>query len=254
MTKVVIIEDEPHARQELKRQLKTAGREVTVVAELESVEEAVLWLAQHSDYDVLLVDIQLSDGLSFDIFNQEKVNKPVIFTTAFNEYAIRAFELNSIDYLLKPVEPAALNKALAKLENLKQVFAPVNINGDQLREMLGLSKKETKTRFLTKVGDQFKHIPVEAIAYFVAERNTVWLVTHQNQRFVVDYNLEQLEQQLDRSKFFRANRSYILSITCIKKVHKYFNSRLLIETEPKAEEQLTISRLKVEEFLLWMDQ
>jgi len=252
--RAIIIEDEPHARAELKRLLQQMPLEVSVVAEIESVSEAVQLLSAPLDYDFLFLDIQLSDGLSFDIFNKVSLDKPVIFTTAYNEYAIKAFELNSIDYLLKPIEPEHLEKALLKLKRLHPNKQAPSYTGEQLRALLGLSPKESKSRFLIKIGDQFKHIPTEEIAYFYAERNTIYLVTKTNLKYIVDYRLDELEEKLDPKYFFRITRSFIVHLQAITKVHKYFNSRLLIEVQPAPEEQLLVSRIKVDAFLSWMDQ
>ncbi len=252
--KAIIIEDEPHARAELKRLLLQIDDAVEIVAEIESVSAAIAFLKQSSAYDVIFLDIQLSDGLSFDIFNAVKVDKPIIFTTAYNEFAIKAFELNSVDYLLKPIEPENLEKALLKLKRIQPNQAAQSYSGEQLRELLGLAKKESKSRFLIKIGDQFKHISTDEIAYFFAERNTIYLVTKANTKYIVDYKLDELEEKLDSKFFFRITRSFIINIQSITKVHKYFNSRLLIEVTPAVEEQLLVSRIKVDAFLAWMDQ
>jgi DNA-binding LytR/AlgR family response regulator len=253
--KIVIIEDEPHARNELKRLLFKIDPSIEVMAELESVEEAVLFLGSNLEFDLLFLDIQLSDGLSFDIFNEVRINKPIVFTTAYNEYALKAFELNSIDYLLKPVEPDQLNKSIDKFKRLYPTnAAPLSFNGDQLRALLGLENKGVKSRFLIKIGDQFKYIPTQEIAYFYADRNTIYLVSLDAKKYIVDYRLDELEEQLSKLDFFRITRSYIIHIQSIVKVHKYFNSRLMLEIKPAVEEQLLVSRIKVDGFLNWLDK
>lgn len=250
--KVVIIEDEPFARLELKRILKNINTNITVVKEIDSVQDAVEWLSDNQNFDLMFLDIQLADGLSFEIFDHVKITIPVIFTTAFDEYAIKAFQLNSIDYLLKPIEEKALINAFSKLENLKNVLTNQAIDTHKLKELFQ-PNKTYKTRFLTKIGDQYKFIPVADVAYFYADRNTIYLVNHQNQKSIVDFRLDELESQLDPKNFFRATRSHIISIQSIKKVHKHFNSRLLIELNPKTEEEVLVSRVKVDEFLSWID-
>ncbi len=250
--KVVIIEDEPFARLELKRILKNINTNITVVKEIDSVQDAVEWLSDNQNFDLIFLDIQLADGLSFEIFDHVKITIPVIFTTAFDEYAIKAFQLNSIDYLLKPIEEKALINAFSKLENLKNVLTNQAIDTHKLKELFQ-PNKTYKTRFLTKIGDQYKFIPVADVAYFYADRNTIYLVNHQNQKSIVDFRLDELESQLDPKNFFRATRSHIISIQSIKKVHKHFNSRLLIELNPKTEEEVLVSRVKVDEFLSWID-
>lgn len=250
--KVVIIEDEPFARLELKRILKNINTNITVVKEIDSVQDAVEWLSDNQNFDLMFLDIQLADGLSFEIFDHVKITIPVIFTTAFDEYAIKAFQLNSIDYLLKPIEEKALINAFSKLENLKNVLTNQAIDTHKLKELFQ-PNKTYKTRFLTKIGDQYKFIPVADVAYFYADRNTIYLVNHQNQKSIVDFRLDELESQLDPKNFFRATRSHIISIQSIKKVHKHFNSRLLVELNPKTEEEVLVSRVKVDEFLSWID-
>jgi DNA-binding LytR/AlgR family response regulator len=251
--KAVIIEDEPHARQELKRLLKKVNPQIEVVVELDSVKESIEWLEENEDFDCLFLDIQLSDGLSFDIFNTISIDKPVIFTTAYNEYAIKAFQLNSIDYLMKPVEPALLEKALNKLSKLQPKPSLPAFSGEELRKLLGIEPKKEKSRFLIKIGEQFKTIQCNEIAWFYADRNTVYLVAHDDKRYIIEYTLDELEQQLGNKEFFRATRGMIVSIQCIQKVHKYFNSRLLLDIKPEAGEQVLVSRVRVEAFLKWMD-
>ncbi|MES2726635.1 MAG: LytTR family DNA-binding domain-containing protein [Bacteroidota bacterium] len=250
--RAVIIEDEPFARHELKRLITNVDSTIQFVKEIDSVQDAVEWLSSSQQFDIIFLDIQLADGLSFEIFDHVKITKPIIFTTAYDEYAIKAFQLNSIDYLLKPIEEKALQKALDKLNIVKESFASQTIDTNKLRDLFQ-PVKTYKSRFLTKIGDQYKFIPVDDVAYFYAERNTIYLVNSQGQKSIVDFRLDELEHQLDPKLFFRATRSYIVSIKSIRKVNKYFNSRLLIEVEPKAAEEILVSRVKVDDFLTWMD-
>jgi DNA-binding LytR/AlgR family response regulator len=251
----LIIEDEPHARAELKRLLNKVAPQISIVAELDSVTDACTFLASGKPFDLVFADIQLSDGLSFDIFNQINISQPVIFTTAYNEFAIKAFDLNSIDYLLKPIEENQLEKALAKLNRIKENYnnQSLMLSAEKLKELLSV-KKEYKSRFVTKIGDQFKYIGVDELAYFNADDNVVYAITHQQQKVIVDYKMEELELVLDPKLFFRANRGFMVHIKAIQKVHKYFNSRLSLEVLPKTEEPVLVSRLKVDDFLNWMDQ
>jgi DNA-binding LytR/AlgR family response regulator len=253
--KALIIEDEPHARAELKRLLANVAPHIQIAAELDSVTDSCAFLSSGKPFDLVFADIQLSDGLSFDIFNRITVTQPVIFTTAYNEFAIKAFELNSIDYLLKPIEEKLLLKAIEKLERIRESYAtqPLVLYAEKLKELLS-GKKEYKSRFITKIGDQFKYITTEEIAYFSADNNTIYAVTKQQQRAIIDYKMEELDHLLDPKMFFRVNRGVIIHIGSISKVHKYFNSRLNIEVLPKTEEPILVSRLKVEDFLKWMDQ
>lgn len=257
--KVLIIEDEPFAQKELKRLLDVVEGKFEVLDMLDTVEDSVEWLRNNPAPDLIFLDIQLADGVSFDIFRKVKVESPVIFTTAYDEYAIRAFQLNSIDYLLKPIKMNDLMRAINKLENLKSQFGSgedenVNITKNQLENLLNLGKKEYKSRFVAKVGDQIKHIPVEDIAYFFAEDNVVFLITGSNARYIIDYSIEEIAALVDPQNFFRLNRAFVAQINAIDKVYKYLNSRLKIELKPESEKEVIISRAKVPEFMEWMDR
>lgn len=256
--KVLIIEDEPFAQKELERLLGECNQKIEIMECIDSVEDSVDWLKYHNP-DLIFMDIQLSDGLSFEIFDKINIDIPVIFTTAYDEYAIRAFKVNSIDYLLKPVEIDDLNQALKKFENYKQKSEakPTEegfLNREQLEQLLNLYKPTNyKSRFIAKLGDNIKHIAVEEIPYFYFEEKVVFLVTKQNDRYIVDYTLDQLERLLDPKKFFRINRKYIASIDSIDKVSKYFNSRLKIRLKPHIDDEILISRAKVKDFISWLD-
>lgn len=253
---VLIIEDEPHAQNELKRLLDNSGFDILVLECIDSVEETVLWFESNDPPDLVFMDIQLSDGLSFEIFKQTTLITPVIFTTAYDEYAIRAFKVNSIDYLLKPIKQAELNDALKKFKDLnkqiKGTQAVLDLN--QIQELLNIQKPVYKSRFIAKVGDQIKHVDVKDVAYFRAEDNEVMLVTKKNNKYVIEYALDHLVNVLDPNDFFRANRSFIVTVNSITKISKYFNSRLHLELIPDTEDPVLISRVKVPEFLKWMDK
>jgi len=255
--KVLIIEDEPFAQQELKRLLNNIQRDIEIIACIDSVEDSIEWFSQNPNPDLVFMDIQLSDGLSFEIFKSAKINAPVIFTTAFDEYAIRAFKVNSIDYLLKPIEPEGLLAALDKFDQMKSQFAghKPELNSLQLENVLSALRPKTdyKSRFITKVGDQIKYIKTEDIAYFFADDNIVFLVTENQGKYIVDYALNQLEVYLDPKHFFRLNRTYYVNIKSIAKVHKFFNSRLKIELKPASDDDILVSRVKVSEFLNWLE-
>ncbi len=254
--KVLIIEDEPHAQNELKRLLANSGFEMFILDCIDSVEDSVDWFKLNEAPDLIFMDIQLSDGLSFEIFNHIKITTPVIFTTAYDEYAIRAFKVNSVDYLLKPIKQNELNEALNKFKSLGKQFKSVQpvLDLDQIQKLLNIEKQTYKTRFIARIGDQIKHIDVKDVAYFRAEDNEVMLVTNRNNKYVIEYSLDFLVSVLDPFEFFRANRSYIVTVNTIEKISKYFNSRLHLELIPKTEDTVLISRVKVPEFLKWMDK
>ncbi len=253
MMKILIIEDEPFARAELMRLLKGTGRDFEIIGELDTIADSVEWLKTSRPPDLIFLDIQLADGLSFDIFNEVQVDVPVIFTTAFDEYAIRAFQLNSIDYLLKPVSPDALDQALRKLDKLSAGTRQQKsiLDADQLEKLMKMMKGEYKTRFLVRVGDQLRSVMIEEIAYFYADDDVVFAMLKDRKRYIVDFTLNEMESQLDPGKFFRATRGCIAGIDSIRKVSKYFNSRLALELDPPMEEQVLVSRVNVPAFLKW---
>jgi DNA-binding LytR/AlgR family response regulator len=254
--KVLIIEDEPLAQQELRRLLTKCAPEVEVTACLDSVEDSVEWLSNTPEPpDLIFLDIQLSDGSSFDIFEQITVAVPVIFTTAYNEYALQAFRVNSIDYLLKPIEEEALGAALQKLSSLKDQFGGKKnaaLSTQQLNSLLRQPRADYKTRFLTTLGDRIRYVPVEQIAYFFAEDNTVYLVTQDRKKYVLDYTLDHLETLVDPKLFFRITRKYLTHIAAIGEVSRYFNSRLKVSLVPATDDEILISRVRVPGFLAWM--
>lgn len=254
--KVLIVEDEPYAQNELKRLLVKTGRNIEIIGCIDSIEDAVDWFRANKGPDLIFLDIQLSDGLSFEIFNQVSIKTPVIFTTAFDEYAIRAFQVNSIDYLLKPIRFEDLKKALDKFSSLSGQFEnkEAGLSMDQLEKLLEIHKPKFKTRFIAKVGDQIKHVDIGDVAYFRAEDNEVMLITKNDHRYIIEYSLEQLTGMLNPVQFFRANRSYIVTLSAIKKISKYFNSRLHLELTPEVDDTVLISRVKVPEFMEWIDQ
>ncbi len=255
--KIVIVEDEPYAQQELLRLLEKSGKDFECLARIDSVEDSIDWFSSNPHPDLVFLDIQLADGLSFDIFNEIELKSAVIFTTAFDEYAIKAFELNSIDYLLKPIKAEALQLALNKYDKMKENMSSgqTGINEKQLQQLIQqMSLKNYKHRFLIRIGEQIKSIDIADTAYFKAEDNVVFLTAKDGHHYIIDNTLEQLDGMLDPGSFFRLNRGYIVSFSSIKKVSKYFNSRLLIELDPPEEEKVLVSRAKAKEFLEWLDQ
>ncbi len=255
--RILIIEDEPFAQAELMRLLAKVEPEVKILDCLDTVEDSVDWLEANDSPDLIFMDIQLADGKSFEIFEQTKVSAPIIFTTAYDNYALEAFKVNTIGYLLKPVKEAELKAAMDKLKNMRSSLggkAGDLLDEQKLEKLLKLSEKpEYKTRFIAKVGDRIESISLAEIAYFYAEDNEVFLVRADAKRFIIEYTLEQLGNLLDPKLFFRINRSFLIKIDSIAKVSKYFNSRLLLELKPKTEQETIISRAKVSAFLEWMD-
>ncbi len=255
--KVLIVEDEPFAQQELKRLLSASGYAIEIAGCTDSIEETIDWLKNNRLPDLIFLDIQLSDGLSFEIFRHNKIMCPVIFTTAYDEYSIRAFRLNSIDYLLKPVKPEELKAALDKFEDIRKTYSQGTqsaIDFSRLEQLLKPALSDYKTRFLVRIGDQIKHIDVQDIAWFLAEENVVFLTTKSNHRYIIEYTLDQIATLVDPRFFTRINRSYIAHISSIAKVSRHFNGRLLTELTPAAAEPVYVSRARVKDFIDWLDR
>jgi len=255
MMKALIIEDELHAAQRLINLLKETGRQIEILETLDSIESSIKWLKENDDPDVIFLDIQLADGLSFAIFDQVDVKSPVIFATAYDEYAIKAFEINSIDYLLKPIKLERLEASLEKLEKLKPSLTSIQITA-QLQNMIIDYHERNKTyrsRFLVSKADSMIPIATEDIAYLYTEDKVVFLITRDNRRFMLNYSLDQLEKQLNPVTFFRVNRQFIVAMRSIHKIHNYFNYKLKIELTPVSEQEVIVSRQKVAEFKEWLD-
>jgi two-component system LytT family response regulator len=253
--KVLIIEDEVPAAEKLERYLLKYDPTTTVAGTISRVADAVLWLKDNQDdVDLIFMDIQLIDGLSFQIFQQVQVRKPVIFITAFNEFALDAFKVNSIDYLLKPITFTDLSNSLKKLESLREQLQWSDTKTKQLSDVFSSNKtKDYKTRFMVKLGDHIRSITTDQISLFYAEGRDVYLVTTQNRKFIVDYTLETLEDLLDPTVFYRVNRTFILNIHAIKDVMMYSNSRLKISLTQEFDKEIIVSREKVNAFKEWFD-
>ena len=255
---VLIIEDEIPAAEKLERHLRKYSEGITVAAKIQSVGEAVQWLRTNQDQvDLIFMDIQLLDGKSFEIFPQVNIEKPVIFITAFNDYALEAFKNKGIDYLLKPVSFADLSASLDKLKDLS-IKLTWGKKLEAIKETIptaigALPQKSYKTRFMVKLGDHIRSITAEQISLLFADGRDVYLFTSDNKKFIIDYTLEGLEELLDPKHFFRANRSYIVSIHFIQDVIVYSNSRLKIVPSIKWEQEIIVSREKVNEFKNWFD-
>ncbi|MTI41017.1 LytR/AlgR family response regulator transcription factor [Fulvivirga lutimaris] len=252
---VLIVEDEVPAAEKLERYLAKYDTDIKVLEKLTSVAVSVKWLNQHQDeLDLIFMDIQLIDGKSFEIFEQVSIQKPIIFITAFDEYAIDAFKVNSIDYLLKPITFDDLSQALNKLEGLKKNFGSNAKPAIDLSQALAqLQQKTYKTRFMVKLGEHIRSIVADDIALFYAEGRDVYLVTNERRKFIIDYKLEELDEILDPSLFYRANRSFITNINAIKDVVVYSNSRLKISPSIDLDKEIIVAREKVNAFKEWFN-
>lgn len=250
---VLIIEDEVNAFDYLQLILKKIRPHYTIVKHLESVEDAINWLFQNEQPDLIFLDIQLSDGLSFEIFKHVEVTCPIIFTTAYDQYAIEAFKVNSIDYLLKPIHTDDLNRAIQKLE-AQQKTATKDWT-PQLDQIIAQLNSQKKRRFLVKRGQHFEFINSQDIAFVSSEDSVTLLHTFQQQRHIYSNTIEEISRNLDPKQFFQINRSQIVNIEAIHKAHSYFNQRLKLEllSTLKVEADMVVSRAKVQALKQWMD-
>ncbi|MBV8327487.1 LytTR family DNA-binding domain-containing protein [Chryseobacterium sp.] len=249
MKKYLIVEDERLAFSELKRMMDKLRPDYTLQGRTQSVLESVEFL-QENKPDFILMDISLSDGSCFEIFNHIKVEVPIIFTTAYDEYAIQAFKVNSIDYLLKPISEEDLERAFIKLEDL---------HFDKEQEAIGIRMvesslmKKIKNRFLVHSREGYLYVESRNIAYFYSEEKVVMLHTFDDKRYIVNYTLDQLENQLPKDTFFRVSRNCITNIKAINGVKKVVNSRLAIEFDPECPHEIIVSRVRVQHFLEWLN-
>lgn len=252
--RVLIIEDEALSAKRASQLLREFDPNIEVTDILESIEEAVYWLSKNQEPDLLLLDIHLSDGLCFRLFERISVKSPVIFTTAYDQYALQAFKVNSVDYLLKPLDKTELHNALIKHRNLNAARGGVSLADIKKIEenMLSFSKKY-KHRFLVKYADTILYKNIEDVAYFFADDKVVFLVTLEGRKYLIDYNLESLELLLDPHLFFRINRKVIARIESIQKVKTLLSSRLQVFLKPAFEQNTFVSRERSPDFKIWLD-
>jgi two-component system response regulator LytT len=257
--KVLIIEDEELAVKKLQKTLASVDSTAQVVGVADSIRSSVSWLQQNPSPDLILMDIELADGQSFEIFDKVDVKSTVIFTTSYDEYALKAFKVNSIDYLLKPIQKEDLQAALEKLKGLKSLYGNANasapgLNVDNLVKELQqkLQPKEYRKRFLVKHAQKLVSVDVEEIAYFYSDGRLNFFKTTDNRKFVVDYTMDDLEDMLDPNQFFRISRAFYVAVNSIDQIHDYFGNRLLLNLKPAVDKEAIVSREKVTDFKKWM--
>ena len=253
--KILIIEDEESAVEQLKNMLPQLVGRPQIVGVIDSIEEAVGYLSSRPSIDLIFLDIHLSDGLSFEIFKEVKVDIPIIFTTAYNQYAIRAFEVNSIDYLLKPVKKEKLEKALEKFRRVetRRQFAPDAGIVEKIAEMM--RGGNYRRNFLVPFKDRLIPVAADEIAWFEVKEGVVVATKFDNKRLVMDErSLDELAQQLDPALFYRANRQFLVSRKAIREIEYYFNGRLVVKLHPSPEEKVIISRARAGNFKEWMNR
>ncbi len=254
--KILIVEDEELAAKRLAQLVMEIDPEAKIIGPIDTVSATISHLKSNPGYDLILLDIQLADGKSFSIFDECDIVTPVIFTTAYDEYALKAFELNSIDYLLKPVSRDKLKASLVKLQKLKEFYGSVNPNNqlyEMIRNLRSAGKPVFKDRFLVSKGDTMLPVKVKEVACFFAQDKEVLMLTIDNKRYFIPYSIETLTTTLDPKLFFRVNRQFIVSAEAITKVHNYFNFKLKIDIAPDPGQEIVVSRSRSSAFKAWMN-
>jgi len=248
---VIIIEDEKPSARRLQRMLTELDMEAQTM--LHSVEESIAWFQNNAHPDLIFLDIQLSDGLSFEIFEAIDINSAVIFTTAYDEYALQAFKLNSIDYLLKPIDEDDLSKAVSKYKDLSPKQQAVTLDFNDIKKLLvNPIERDYKKRFSVKVGQHLKLIYIDEIECFYSENKGTYAFTNEGRNYLLDTTLEQLEEELEPHKFFRINRKFYVNINAIKDMISYTNSRLQIKLNTYNEQDVIVARERVKDFKEWL--
>jgi len=250
--KAIIIEDEQRSAKRMRKLIEESGREVNILACLGSVYESNAWFKSNSLPDLIFSDIQLGDGTAFDVFGKMDKIPPVIFTTAFDEFALNAFKANGIDYLLKPIDPDELNKAIDKFLSFNQTEDSLSM--DKIARLLIKEGKTYKSRFIIKVGEKIRSVKAEEIACFYSMMKFTYLQTDQKRNYPIDYTLDQLEEILDPKIFFRVNRKVVIHFDAIDEIHTWSGSRLKIVLYCNYEEDVVVSRDRVKEFKQWLDR
>ena len=250
---VLIIEDETPAANRLARLLQNISEEITVANRLDSVEASVKFLQSAKDIDLIFMDIQLADGLSFDIFQQTTITTPVIFTTAFDQYTLKAFKVNSIDYLLKPIDEKELQQAV---EKYRQLYTKKDNNFSEkiIKLVQEMNVTKYRERLLIKRGQQLSYLKTEALAYSYADGKLCYAVDFTGNKFLLETNLSQLEEQLHPNHFYRINRHLLVNIEAVKKVHTWLGGRLKLEIFPATSAETVVSRERVNGFKEWLGQ
>ncbi|HEX6223203.1 MAG TPA: LytTR family DNA-binding domain-containing protein [Chryseolinea sp.] len=252
--RVLIIEDEPEAIKRLESLIEELLPGITIVARLDSIKGSVTWLRENPSPDLIFMDIQLADGISFQIFEQCQVQSPVIFTTAYDAYALRAFKVSSIDYILKPVDKDDVDRALQKLNALSRASDQTTEMLSNIGEAVRMLTRKYKTRFVLKVGEHLRSIEVSDIRYFLSLEKATFAVIADGRKHILDFTLDQLEETLDPEQFFRINRKYIVSAAAIQDMVSYTNSRLKLVLKGSDDSDIIVARERVQEFKDWLDR
>jgi len=255
--KILIVEDEELAVKKLQKTLLAIEEDIDIVGTTDSIASTVEWLQSNPAPELILMDIELADGQSFEIFNLTEVKSPVIFTTSYDEYALKAFKVNSVDYLLKPIQKEDLEVAISKFKNLRQSFSNNKQDDSQINALVRelqqtLKTKEYRKRFLVKHLQKMVSVEVGTIAYFYSDDRLSLFKTMDDKKYVLDYTIDEIENMVDPDQFFRINRAFLVSIKCIDQIHDYFGNRLKLNLKPNIDKEALVSREKVSEFKNWM--
>ncbi|NOU45712.1 MAG: response regulator transcription factor [Bacteroidales bacterium] len=255
--KILIVEDEVLAAKRMMQLLTEIEPDCKLFGPFDTVSSAVSHLKVTQDYDLIFLDIQLADGKSFSIFEAVKVNIPVIFTTAYDEYALQAFTIHSIDYLLKPVNKEKLHESLEKFKKIRNHFGGADPNGhlyELITKLQAPTQSPFRDRFLINKGDSMVPVKVNEVACFFAGEKVVTLFTIENKQYIIPQTLDELEAKLDPRLFFRVNRQFIVAAEAIQKVHNYFNFKLKVEIKPDPGTEIIVSRARASEFKSWLSE
>ncbi len=250
---VLIVEDEDLAVKKLRKAILAADPDLEIAGVAGSIQATVDWLREHAAPDLIFMDVELADGQSFEVFNRIEVDSPVIFVTSYDEFALKAFKVNSVDYLLKPIQKDELEAAIQKFKKSRPSKTPLPGLEGLLRELQSkIQPREYRTRFLVKHAQKLISVEVKDIAYFYSDGRMNFFKTFDNRRFLVDYLMDELEEMLDPKRYFRISRSVFISAESIVKIDDYFGARLVLQLKPALEKEALVSREKVGDFKVWM--
>jgi DNA-binding LytR/AlgR family response regulator len=254
MIRILIIEDEAPAYRRLDNLLRNQDFDFEIVDVIDSISDSVKWLNNHHIPDLIFSDIQLSDGLSFEIYKQVEIHCPIIFTTAFDEYMLNAFQTNGIDYLLKPIQESELSRSLEKFKRFGlQENTDSGKQVEKLLEALESGENRFRKRFLVRLGDRLIPVKTDDVAYFCYKDGATEMIHNSGKRYIIDQPLDELEKQLNPNQFFRLNRQFLASEESIGLIHRYFKGKLKIDLKPATNEEVIVSREKASKFKVWMD-
>ena len=252
--KVLIIEDEPPAAKRMESLINTLEPQAEVLDKIDSVKKAVQWIKSNPAPDLIFLDIQLADGICFQIFEQCEVKSPVIFTTAYDAYALKAFKVNSIDYLLKPIDKDEMSAALKKFHSVNRTNQESKHVLENIGQAIQMLTKKYKTRFVIKVGEHLKSVEVNEILFFFSLEKATFCQTKEGRKNILDFTLDQLEEILDPARFFRINRKHIVATDSIQDMISYTNSRLKLILKTSDDNDVIVARERVQEFKNWLDR